>query len=340
MNQMKAARFDTAAAGICKKIRSSLLALSPEQKLQAQEIRLRAGRPVAVCFPHGTCFLRENGETVLDGIADGLLRASKSDIEETFQILCENSVYSHENEIRNGYLTLRGGYRAGICGTAVLQNGEITGIRDISSICLRIARELPGCADELLERLGDSVCGGLLIAGPPSSGKTTILRDIVRQLSSGIRGPAKKVVIVDERGEIAGCCHGIPQNDVGLCCDVLDGYPKAEGILMAVRSLSPQIVVCDEIGSETETRAVELSLNAGAAVIASIHAGNLSEFLRRDQATALMKSGAFQHIAMLRGCAEPGKISGIYRTGDLVAEICRGTSSDNCRLSGRVCGIA
>ena len=109
---------------------------------------------------------------------------------------------------------------------------------------------------------------------------------------------------------------------------------------MAVRSLSPQIVVCDEIGSETETRAVELSLNAGAAVIASIHAGNLSEFLRRDQATALMKSGAFQHIAMLRGCAEPGKISGIYRTGDLVAEICRGTSSDNCRLSGRVCGIA
>ena len=255
MNSIETARFDAAAAGICRRIRVSLLALSPGLKLRAQEIRLRTGRPVSVCFPQETCFLRAGGGTV-HGIADDLLEVSRDDLDETFRILCENSVYSHENEIRNGYLTLRGGCRAGICGTAVLEDGEITGIRDVSSVCLRIARELPGCADGLLGRLGTSICGGLLIAGPPSSGKTTILRDLARQLSNGASGILKKVVVVDERGEIAGCWHGVPRNDVGLCCDVLDGYPKADGILMAVRSLSPQIIVCDELGSEEETRAV------------------------------------------------------------------------------------
>lgn len=332
-------RFDSAAEGVCERIRKSLKALPPDVKKQAQEIRLRVNRPVTVCCPKGIYFVKEGG-----GIGcifgQGCISANKSDLEESFRTLCSNSVYSHENEIKNGYVTLRGGHRAGICGTAVFQNGMVSGMKDISSINIRVAREIPGSADVILNQLKDTLSGGLLLAGPPSSGKTTILRDIARQLSSGVRGNIRKVAIIDERGEIAGSFQGIPQNDVGVCCDVLDGYPKAEGIMMAVRSLSPQCIICDELGSEKETRAVEQSLNAGVCMIASIHAGNTGELLRRRQAVDLLETGAFSVAAVLNGSAEPGSIAGIYRAGDLLAKTDRGTFTDQRGIPRGIYGIA
>jgi stage III sporulation protein AA len=339
MDEKNEDRFDSAAEGVCERIRKSLRGLPPDVKKQAQEIRLRVNRPVTVCCPQSVYFLKESGGLGCI-VGPGCVRADKNDLEESFRTLCGNSVYSHETEIKNGYVTLRGGHRAGICGTAVYQNGTVSGMRDISSINIRVAREIPGSADLLLNRLKDTLSGGLLLAGPPSSGKTTILRDIARQLASGVRGNIRKVAVVDERGEIAGSYQGIPQNDVGICCDVLDGYPKAEGILLAVRSLSPQYIVCDELGSEEETRAVEQSLNAGVSVIASIHAGNAEELLRRRQAAALLETGAFASAALLDGSAKPGKIVGIYRAGDLLAEN-RGSASAHRRgLSRGICGIA
>ena len=339
MNESGEERFDSAAEGICENIRKHLWALPPEVKKQAQEIRLRVGRPVTVCCPGGIYFLREGGGIACLNGPDCVC-AAKDDLEESFRILCGNSVYSHETEIRNGYVTLRGGHRAGICGTSVFQNGSVSGIRDISSINIRVAREVPGCADLLLNRLKNTLDGGLLLAGPPSSGKTTMLRDIARQLASGTRGNIRKVAVVDERGEIAGTYRGVPQNDVGLCCDVLDGCPKAEGILMAVRTLSPQYVVCDEIGSEDEVHAVEQSLNAGACVIASIHAGSTAELLRRRQAAALLETGAFAVAAMLRGSGKPGDIAEIYRAGDLLAEAGGSASADRRGISCGIYGIA
>lgn len=329
MNQQKEKRFDSAAEGVCERIHRCLVALPADVKGQTQEIRLRINRPVTISCPNGIYFVKENGGIGCLAGRDSVI-AEKPDLEESFRILCGNSIYSHETEIRSGYITLRGGHRAGISGTAVFQNRTVSGMKDISSINIRVAREVPGCADKLLDRLRDSLSGGLLLAGPPSSGKTTLLRDIARQLSSGTKGNIRKVAIVDERGEIAGTFHGVPQNNIGLCCDVLDGYPKAEGILMAVRSLSPQYIICDELGSEEETRAVEQSLNAGVSIIASIHAGSVKELCRRRQAAALLQTGAFTSAVLLRGSESPGSIEKIYRAGDLLAEADR-RASPNCR---------
>jgi stage III sporulation protein AA len=335
MKELDEHRFDAAAEGVCARIGKHLHALPADVRAQAQEIRLRVNRPVAIGCPGEIYFLRPGGGLTFLGGPECVC-AGKDDMDETFRILCGNSVYSHEMELRNGYVTLRGGHRAGVCGTAVFQNGEVSGLRDVSSINIRIAREVPGCADVLLSRLGDTLNGGLLLAGPPSSGKTTILRDIARQLASGTGRKIAKAAVVDERGEIAGTCRGVPQNDVGLCCDVLDGCPKAQGILTAVRTLSPQYVVCDEIGTEEEVRAVEQSLNAGVCVIASIHAGSMAELKRRRQAMALLRTGAFETVAMLRGSVKPGEVAEICRAGDLLDEDGRRAAADR---RGTACGI-
>ena len=338
MSDLNGERFDSAAACLCERIRVPVLNLPGAVKRRAQEIRLRVGRPVCVCCPGGIYFLRERGG-LSRAPGPGCLTAAKADLEDSFRILCGYSVYSHEGELRSGYVTIRGGHRVGVCGTAVLQNGSVTGIRDVSSLNVRVAREIPGSADRLLGLLRGSLEGGLLVAGPPASGKTTVLRDIARQLSDGSRGEARKVAVVDERGEIAGVFRGEPQNSMGACCDVLDGYPKAEGILTAVRSLSPQIVVCDELGTQAEVEAVEQSLNAGVAVVASIHAGSAGELVRRKQAAALLRTGAFGHVALLCGSAEPGKVRGIYRAGDLLAEAGGGGPADCRGVSRGISGV-
>lgn len=339
MDVQKEERFDMAADGVNERIRASLKALPPDVKKQAQEIRLRVGRPVTICCPNGIFFLKKRGG--LNCIPDSDdLTADRGDLEASFRILCSYSVYSHESEIRGGYVTIQGGHRAGICGTAVMQNGQIAGMRDISSINIRIAREIPGCADSILSLLKENVTRGLLLAGPPASGKTTILRDLARQLSSGTRGNIRKIAVVDERGEIAASCGGVPQNNVGLCCDVLDGYPKAEGIMLAVRSLSPQVVICDELGTERETYAVEQSLNAGVGVVASMHAGNAEELMKRRQAAQLLRTGAFPYVAVLSGAAAPGTVAGIYKAGDLLAEAGGGAAADLRGVPRGVYGIA
>ena len=339
MDEERDERFDAAAGEICERIGRPLRALPADVKRRVQEIRLRVNRPVCICCPGGTYFLAESGRLSCrpDG---GSLAADRRDLEESFRNLCSYSIYSHENEIRNGYITLSGGHRAGICGTAVLQAGAVGGVREISSINLRISREIRGAADALLDGLGDRLREGLLLAGAPASGKTTILRDLARQLSSGTRGDIRKVAVVDERGEIAGTYLGVPQNDLGLCCDVLDGYPKAEGILLAVRSLSPEVIVCDEIGSDAEVEAIEQGLNAGAALIASIHAGSAAELIRRRQAQVLLRTGAFASVALLDGSRGPGKIAEIYKAGDLLAETGGGAAAHFGGNARGIYGIA
>ena len=146
----------------------------------------------------------------------------------------------------------------------------------------------------------------------------------------------KKVAVVDERGEFAGTYLGVPQNDLGCCCDVLDGYPKAEGILIAVRTLSPEVIVCDEIGSDDEADALEQGMNAGAALIASIHAGSAAELLRRRQARTLLRTGAFGSVALLDPVRGPGAVAGIYKAGDLLAEGDGGAAPDR---GGDACGL-
>ncbi|WP_411676757.1 stage III sporulation protein AA [Caproicibacter sp.] len=332
-------RFDTASKCICERISTALFNLPADVKKHTQEIRLRVNRPVCICCAEGTYFLGPGGRLACR-VVTGLVVAERRDLEESFRNLCSYSIYSHENEIKNGYITLSGGHRAGICGTAVLQSAVVGSVREISSINLRISREIRGAADLLLDQLGNRLQEGLLLAGAPSSGKTTILRDLARQLSGGSRGNLKKVAVVDERGEIAGTYMGVPQNDLGCCCDVLDGYPKADGILLAVRTLSPEIIICDEIGSESEVTAVEQGLNTGVTMIASIHAGSVQELMRRVQTQKLLRTGAFASVALLDAKNGPGKIAGIYKAGDLLAEAGGGASADYGGNSLGLYGIA
>ena len=332
-------RFDSAAKAVCGRIAKYFSLLPYDIKKQAQELRLRVNKPISICCTNGIYFLNQSGRLACYPDGETML-STKEDIEECFRNICSYSIYSHQNEIKNGFVTLAGGHRVGISGTAVFQHGEITGIRDISSINIRIAREITGSANELFHLLKMEINSGLLLAGPPASGKTTILRDIARQLSSGICGDIRKVVVVDERGELAGTCLGVPQNDLGVCSDVLDGYPKAEGIMQAIRCLSPEFIICDELGGNDEVFAVEQSLNAGVSMISTIPAGSIDEFLMKKQAVSLLKTGAFGCVAMLNSHTEPGKIQGIYKAGDLLAKIDGHSASDCCRGSCGVYGVA
>ena len=182
--------------------------------------------------------------------------------------------------------------------------------------------------------------GGLLLVGAPSSGKTTVLRDIARQLSTGSLGAIRRVAVIDERGELAGVYKGIPGNFLGPCCDVLDGYPKAQGILQAVRSLAPDCILCDEIGSEEDTRSLLQCLHAGVTVIASIHAGSSEEFMKRKQAELLMRAGAFETVAFLKSRKEPGTVAELRKAGDLLAQMDRNTPDDWGGGPGRLFGVA
>lgn len=332
-------RFDSASKAVSDRIRKYLKLLPGDIKNQTQELRLRVNKPVSVCCTSGIYFLSQTGRLMCYPDGD-MLSADKTDIEESFRNICSYSIYSHQNEIKNGYITLCGGHRVGISGTAVFREGAITGMRDISSINIRIAREIPGAADEIFRMLKNGISSGLLLAGAPASGKTTILRDIARQISGGICGDIKKVTVVDERGELAGTYMGIPQNDLGVCSDILDGYPKAEGIMQAIRSLSPEFIICDELGGNEEVNAVVQGLNAGVSMISSIHAGSVEELLKRQQAVALLQTGAFGCVAMLNGHERPGKITGIYKAGDLLAKISGSIDSDCGGDSRGVYGVA
>lgn len=301
-------RFDSAASLISPKFSHVLLSLDRQTKKFISEIRLRVNRPATVTYKGKEKFFSKNG--LLDISKDNYqlaVVANVGDIEESFRKICGYSVHSHQSEIVCGFVTADSGHRCGICGTAVEDEGKIIGMRDISSINVRIAREIKGSADKLISLLEDSDCG-FIVAGAPSSGKTTVLRDICRQF-----GDREKIVVVDERGEIASSKDGVPQNDVGTMTDVLSSYPKAEGIMQALRTMSPKVIICDEIGTSKEIEAVAQGLNGGVNIITSIHAEDMKQLLSRPQAVQLLKTGAFSKIFFLGSGENLGEITSVER---------------------------
>lgn len=284
-------RFESALYGINPKIRSVLERLPSAVKASAEEIRLRCGLPVALTVSGETLFVLENGQTSFC-ITRDLLKAQKSDLEESFKLLCKSSVYAHTEELRNGFIMMENGHRAGICGT-LTENGSM---HDVSSINIRIAREVFGAANDITKAYGG---GGLLIAGPPGSGKTTVLRDLIRQLSSGRCGKIYRIAVIDSRGEISGSFEGENANDLGTGSDVLVTADKAAGIEIAVRTMFPDIVAFDEIGTEAELRRVSESFCAGVNIITTAHIGSVEDIMRRRVTQALIKSGVISQIALL-----------------------------------------
>ncbi len=278
-------------------VATALRSIPMSVREQANEIRLRSDKPPVVMTAE---------KMILPTNAKNL---SQKQITAIFERLCDYSVYSYQSEICQGFITLRGGHRVGICGTAAKdKNGERT-VKYISSVNIRLASEHIGCADELMRRVfNDSICG-VLIAGPPCSGKTTILRDVALSLSS--ERWKKKVVIIDERGEIAAMYHGTAQNTIGLSCDVLNCYPKPEGILLAIRSMAPDVIICDEVGSEEDASAICEGLKSGVCVISTAHACDVKELYSRRMLLPALDTGAFKRIAFLKGGACRGEVSEI-----------------------------
>lgn len=335
---IQSSRYDQAVSCLSHPLRESLRNVPLSVKQAAQEIRLRVGAPIAITCPGQIWFLGRGSE--LHNLPQKGHCVARADLEDSVVTMCSHSVHTHQNEMKGGFISLTGGHRAGICGTAVMDGGKVSAVRDITSVNLRIAKEVPGVAAPLIEGMLRERLRSMLIAGPPSSGKTTLLRDLARQLSSGMAGRFYKVAIVDERCELAAVHEGIPQNSLGPCCDVLSGYPKEEGILMAVRTLSPQVVVCDEIGGREEVEGILDGINCGVKVIATAHAESLGELLRRQPVRRLLEQGAFERVVMLGSGDTPGQVRDILEVGDMLDQI-GGAGSHRAMLldNGRLHGI-
>lgn len=268
-----------------------------------EEVRLRQGKPLMLYGDGREYLLGINGQVVFD-IRNAYI-CTYEDIKNAVSLITNYSLYSYEDDIRNGFVTVDGGHRVGICGKAVLENGKVRTFRDISFINYRIARQVIGAADKVLKSImqHDGNIYNTLIISPPQCGKTTILRDIIRQLSNGTASmgfKGKKVGLIDERNEIAACSIGVPKNDVGIRTDVLDGCPKAEGILIMIRSMSPEVIATDEIGRSEDGAAILDAINAGVKIITTIHGSGIEDFLRKPALEKLHSNLFERYIVMSR----------------------------------------
>ena len=265
------------------------------------EIHLICGQPLILHTAKNSYFIDENN-ILTDHYSDNLVTVTKNMIDECFNSLCGYSVYSKQNEIVNGFLTLTGGNRAGICGTAVVKDNEIINIREISSINIRVANEVKDCSKILLEKINYNK--SVLLCGEPCSGKTTLLRDIARLLSY-----KNRVSLIDTRMELACFNKGVSGFDVGLC-DVFTSYSKSDGFEQAVRTMSPEYIICDEIGEEDALSIINAQ-KSGARVIASAHCGDKSELLTKPSLRELVKCRCFSTYVFLKSREDIGQVSEI-----------------------------
>lgn len=276
--------FDDVLYGISPKIKAVLERLPENVKRNVAEIRLRENKPLALTIENETKFLSRGG-AVCDFPNQNCIIVSSSSLEESFKLLCGNAVFAHESELARGFISLKNGCRCGVSG---IFSGPV--LIKANGLNIRIAREKLGSADKILKSYYGK---GLLIAGPPASGKTTLLRDLVRQLSVGFITGSRRVCVIDTRNELGG---GL---DLGPNTDVLSTDSKAAGALMAVRTLFPEFLAFDEIGTEEELLSLRQCFFAGVSVIVTAHIGAANELTKRAVTRRLLRSGFIEQVAVL-----------------------------------------
>lgn len=259
-----------------------------------QEIRIRSGLPLIVNTSNGSFAVLKNGE--VSPAVGGAYIVDSSEVKQIFRAICENSVYAYSEDIKQGFVTIRGGHRVGITGRAITNGEKMEGFREISSLNIRVAREVIGAADEIVNQvLTPSGIKDTLIVAPPSGGKTTVLRDLARQISnSGI-----KTAIVDDRGELASIYKSIPQNNIGLQSDVIENAVKAEAVVMLLRTMSPQVIITDEISTEFDAMSIAQCFGTGVSVVATTHGKSAEEVKNRSIFKNLVGSSGFKQIIVL-----------------------------------------
>ena len=269
----------------------------------AEEIRLRKGLPLVVVFSDKSYFL-SNDATFTDNINNAVI-ISGDDINEALELIVKSSLYTAENSLKQGFVTVEGGNRIGISGSAVVSNSKITSIRNISGLNYRIAKEIFGSSDKIIDKIyHNNTIQNTLIISPPCCGKTTILRDIARNLSN----KGLKVSIADERNEISALSSGYLGFDLGYSADVLEGVPKKDSFRILIRSMSPDVIITDELGGDEDYHSVKKAIYSGVSVIATVHADSREEFFK----TNYKFKDLFSCFITLNRKNGPGTIGEIY----------------------------
>lgn len=294
---------------ILRVLPQSIRAMVRNEQIQydyLQEIKLRTGQPLLLIY---------RGEELIIGKQRGRpYLVTKEDIREMMGYISNYSLYAYEQEMKQGFITIEGGHRIGMTGQTIIEEGKVKNIKYVSSINVRMSHEVLGCADEVFPHIScNRQLYHTLIISPPGCGKTTLLRDMVRQISNGNKWlPGMPTGVVDERSEIGGCYMGVAQNQLGMRTDILDGCPKAEGMIMLIRSMGPKVIAVDEIGTAEDVHAMEYAMHCGCKMVATIHASSMDELRRKPLLGQMLKEGWFERYILLGNIEKVGQIEGIY----------------------------
>lgn len=303
-------KLSYAMALLPDRLEAAALSAGQGEREKITELRLRRGRSISAVLYGREYFLTYDGRFM--NSTEGAVEVTAEDISQVFTRAFRGSVHSFPREMAQGYITCEGGNRVGFCGTAVSdRSGEVTSVKDISSINIRVAREVIGCAEPIFDRAFSGGLASLVIASPPCGGKTTVLRDLCRLL-----GERRRVSIIDERGELASVYDGEPQNDVGARSDIFNAYDKSSAVVTAVKVMSPDVLICDEIGAKGDLEALEYALNSGVRLVCTCHAADFDDLKKRPAVGRLMKQGYFDFAAMLGTGAMCGRLTAFYKLKD------------------------